>query len=278
MGVTRKVFVLVAGLAFGSAAFVGCVGDDAPPAATTTPNDAGGTQQPGQDSATPAEDAGGGTDSASPPMDAGGDVIERFDGGTPAWTATAPVGTVVEHPGPGGSPTKCVFAMLTVQTSPAPPKWDVVLRKADEAGGTCNEPKGYRMLGSTYNDPGVALLKPQGLDRLVIAYTQKATPSGSAPNQLFVKQVDWYSGNDMHLALMKTKDIQGQPVTPSLGLTSMFFGDPSEALAGTIRVKGTGTFPGATGTGSVFNAVYLKFMADNAQAASAADSATQTAN
>lgn len=273
MAAVRKVLVLVAGVAFGSASFVACVGDDAPPAAPTPGTDGGGTQ-PEQDSAMPPTDSGG-TDSATPPIDAGADVIEKFDGGTPAWTASAPVGTVVEHPGSGGSPTKCVFAILTVQTQPAPPKWDVVLRKADD-GAPCNEPKGYRMLGSTYTDPGVAILKPQGLDRLVIAYTLKATPSGSAPNQLFVKQVDWYSGNDMHLALTKTKDIQGQPVTPSLTLDSMFFGDPSEALAGTIRVKGNGTFPGASGAGSVFNAVYLKFMADNAQAASAADSATQS--
>lgn len=275
MAVVRKIVVLLAGVVVSTTSFFACVGDDAPTTAAPTGLDSGGTT-PGEDSATPTNDSGGGGDSATPVTDAGADVVEKFDGGPPVWTAAAPVGTVAETPGPSGSPSKCVFAMLVVQTQPAPPKWDVVLRKGDDGASTCNEPKGYRMLGSTYTEPGVAILKPQGLDRIVVAYTLKATQSGSSPNALSVKQVDWYSGADMHLGLMKTKDIQGIPVTPSLGLTSMFFGDPSEALAGTIRIKGTGSFPGATGTGSVFNAVYVKFMADGAQPASAADSATQT--
>jgi hypothetical protein len=70
---------------------------------------------------------------------------------------------------------------------------------------------------------------------------------------------------------MKTKAILGMPATPSLGVSLLFFGDPTEEAAGTVRLKGTGAFPGETGTGAFFNARYAGFVGAVGQLPAAAD-------
>ncbi len=107
-----------------------------------------------------------------------------------------------------------------------------------------------------------------------MAFSAKQSLSGSAPEVLTFTQVDEWSGNDMHVAIMKTKSVVGIPANPSLTLTQVFFGDPTEEAAGTVRLSGMGAFPGATGTGTSFVATYIGFLADVGQLPVAADSCT----
>jgi hypothetical protein len=109
-------------------------------------------------------------------------------------------------------------------------------------------------------------------NRLAVAFSAKQSLSGSSPEVLTLSQVDEWSGNDMHVAIMKTKSVVGIPANPSLSLTQIFFGDPTEEAAGTLRLSGTGAFPGATGTGTTFSATYVAFLSDVGQLPAAADS------
>jgi hypothetical protein len=58
---------------------------------------------------------------------------------------------------------------------------------------------------------------------------------------------------------------------PSPSVTSVFFGDPTEEAAGTVHLKGTGTFAGESGTGAYFYAVYNNFLIGAGQLPAAAD-------
>lgn len=271
MGSRRRIVRLAAsGLLASAAAVAACVGDD--PAAPSPPTDDAGASD-----ATSGTDAGGGGTDASENGDTGGggDAAAEagFDGGPPAWNATLPAGTTSVLASAGN--LLCRFEMLDVQTATAPPKWEVYLRKVDAPAATCNEPKGIRALGSAYSTPAAALLRQQNADRYVYAFSAKQSLSGSAPEVLTIEQFDGWSGNDMHAAILKTKAVVGQPMFPSLHLTTLFFGDPSEEAVGTIRVKGTGSFPGETGTGTYFYALYTGFIGATGQPASAADACTR---
>lgn len=254
-----------------AASLAACVGDD--PAAPTP-----GTEDGGSQDATPGVDGGGGTDASGngdtgATTDAASEAEAGFDGGPPAWNATLPAGTTSVLAGAGN--LVCRFEIVDVQTANAPPKWEIYLRKVDAPAATCNEPKGIRALGSAYSAPAAALLRQQGADRYVYAFSAKQSLSGSAPEVLTIEQFDGWSGNDMHAAILKTKAVVGQPMFPSLHLSTLFFGDPSEEAVGTIRVKGTGSFPGETGTGTYFYALYTQFIGATGQPASAADACTR---
>jgi hypothetical protein len=260
--------LLVLSVAVGSMIIAACVGDLPNSGSEPTPADeAGGSpdatsMDSSQASDTSAPLADGSTDDAS-------DSASPFDAGPPAWTATLPGGGVTLMN--SVTDTKCGIELLSVQTATAPPAWQVFLRKQDVSGAICNEPKGIRALGSGYTAPTGSLLKPQGSKLLVVAYSSKLSLSGSSPLLLTMTQVDWPSGNDIHIAVMKTKAIVGMPVTPSLSVTQLFFGDQTEEAAGTVRLKGTGSFPGETGAGAFFYATYVGFMKPVNQPAAAAD-------
>jgi hypothetical protein len=145
------------------------------------------------------------------------------------------------------------------------------LEKKDGPGGACAGPKGVRGLGTGYSVPTASLLASQLTKRLVIAFSSKLGLSGSSPVQLRMSQVDWDTGNDLRQAIMKTKAIVGMPMTPSLDVSLLFFGDQTEEAAGTVRLKGSGSFPGESGSGNFFYATYIDFLSTISQPAAAAD-------
>lgn len=247
---------------------VACVGSDAPAGGGDA--DAGAPETGVPEGAAPDVSApvDGGAD-VQGPGDGAADAPTGFDAGPPAWTATIPAGTaaVVEVV----SNLKCRIEMVSVQTEVAPPKWELYLRKVDQPGDVCNEPKGVRALASGYTMPAASLAHRRSDDKLGMAYSMRRNLSGSSPVVLTMSQVDWWSGNDMHTAIMKTKTVVGAPANPSLDLTELFFTDAAEQAAGTLRLLGTGSFPGETGTGASFNARYDGFISDVGQPASAAD-------
>ncbi|HSO39306.1 MAG TPA: hypothetical protein VLT33_42560, partial [Labilithrix sp.] len=240
---------LVASIVIGA-----CVGDD--PVTLATPP--GGEDGGGLVDATIADTAA--ADTSTPhdgaPPDAA-DAAVPFDAGPPLWTSSLAAGTLTVVASAGDD--SCTFQLLSVQAG-APPTYTLYLRKQDTSGAVCNEPKGLRALGTGYSPPTGALLKTQSTKRLVLAYSSKIGLSGSSPVQLRMSQVDWGTGNDLHTALTKTKAIVGMPVTPSLDVTLLFFGDPTEEAAGTVRLKGTGSFPGESGAGAFFYARYAGFL------------------
>lgn len=254
---------LVLSVAVASTAIAACVGD-APSTGTTpdsTPDDAG------RDSS--FADSSTGADTSLPPVDGAADGAAAFDAGPPAWTGSLPTGATTTLASAGDA--VCTFDVVSVQTANAPPKYQLFLRKQDALGAICNEPKGIRPLDSGTTPPNAALLKPQGTNHLVLAYSMKTSPSGSAPEILTVTQVDWPTGNDLRTAVMKAKAVVGIPATPNLTLVQLFFGDPTEAAAGTVRLKGTGSFPGESGIGMFFNATYVGFIGAVGQPPAAAD-------
>jgi hypothetical protein len=281
-GSRKRIFAALGIAVVVAGAFVAaCVGEDAAP---TAPSPDGGGANPTNDAANPGIDSssGGPGDASSTPdsstPDAGSDAgsdsgpINTFDAGPPIWNATLPAGTQTNLVNAGNQ--LCQFVVISVETAVAPPKWEVYLQKNDAPAAICNEPKGLRALGSSYNTPAASLLKPTATDQLVLAYSLKISPSGSAPTMLSMSQVDWWSGNDMHVAIMKTKAVVNIPATPSLVVVQLFFTDPTEEAAGTVRLKGTGGFPGETGTGMYFYAVYDNFISTVGQLAIAADDCT----
>lgn len=265
--------LLVLSVALGSAMTDACVGDAPSTGGTTPPDDAAG----GVDGT--ATDSSSSNDTAAPPVDGSvddaSDAATPFDGGPPAWTSTLAAGTVSTLASAGD--TLCSFDVVSVQVpSGGPPMWKIFLRKQDAPPALCNEPKGIRFVDSGYSLPTASLLKPQAAKQLVLAYSTKIGLSGSSPVRLTMSQVDWSSGNDIHLALTKTKAVVGIPVTPNLDVTLLFFGDPTEAAAGTVRLKGTGSFPGESGTGAFFFATYVGFIKDINQLPVAADTCTRS--
>jgi hypothetical protein len=266
----RRLFVLV--VAGVSTMIDACVGD-APDTGITPTDDAGSSAD------ATSTDSPSGTDAAGPIADGASDDANDdahpFDAGPPAWTATLAAGTVSILGSAGDA--SCAFDLVAVQIpAGGPPVWQVYLRKQDATAGMCNEPKGIRSLGNGYSAPTGSLIRPQGTQRLVLAYSSKIGLSGSSPIQLRMSQVDWPSGNDIHVALMKTKAVVGIPATPSLGVTQLFFGDPTEEAAGTVRLKGTGAFPGESGAGSFFFATYVGFIKAVDQLPVAADTCTRS--
>jgi hypothetical protein len=222
--------------------------------------------------------AEGSTPDVSAPVDAGAegaapdasaDAATGFDGGPPAWTATLAAGT--ETVLDTTFITPCRLEAVTVQTEVAPPKWELYLRKGDVTGFVCNEPKGVRALGAGYTMPVVSLTRRSRDFKLGLAYSMRRDPADAAPIVLTMRQVEWWSGNDMHSAIMKTKGAVGAPAEPSLEVVELFFADSVEEAAGTLRLVGNGVFPGESGTGVHFNARYDGFISDVAQPPSAAD-------
>jgi len=196
----------------------------------------------------------------------------EVDAGPPAWTDLPDSGTLQSIA--STSTSTCIFELGTIQLAVAPPRWSLHLVKRDVDGKTCEAPKGARSLvGSAYSTaPAGKVLLTYDQSRLVIAYSAKESPSGSSPTVLHVTQIDQASGKAMHDGLMKTKSVAGQQFNPSLTFVDLFFADPGEQAAGTIRLKGTGSFPGETGTGAYFLAKYVGFLGGAAQLPSAADS------
>ncbi|MDB4944790.1 MAG: hypothetical protein JWP97_4324 [Labilithrix sp.] len=248
---------LAAGLLLG-----GCTGDD-PPARSALDEDASASD------AAPQGDAEPSTGDGAAVTDGGGGDAE-IDAGPPRWVDVVQVeGT--EFPLATVQSATCKIDLFYKQRIDAvPPQYLLYLRKGD-AAATCKEPKGVRMLATSYVGPRGRLLRPSARDLVVLAYTIKPSPSGSAKTPLTMSQVDWRSGNDLHEALMKTKAIPGAPVETSLLVEQLFFGDGTEEAAGTVRLKGSGAFPGETGSGDFFYAVYQGFLQPVPQPASAAD-------
>src|SRR5262249_55479401 len=142
-----------------------------------------------------------------------------FDGGPPIWVIGALDAGVVTAP---TGNTSCTFEVLSVQTAFGPPQYDLYLSKRDFSVGSCNEPKGARRLNGTYAAPAARLLKSAISERYVVAYNVKASASGSSALELVMAQFDPVSGNDMHVALMKTKTVMGMPATPTLPISTLF--------------------------------------------------------
>src|SRR5690349_21507873 len=113
-------------LAFGAAGVVACVGDDPAPPTAPTEDGGAGDAAPGVDAS--GADAAVGADASGADADAdGGDA--GFDGGPPIWGGALPAGTEAVLSTQGNA--TCSFELVSVQTSPAPPKWELYLRKKD---------------------------------------------------------------------------------------------------------------------------------------------------
>jgi hypothetical protein len=268
-------FLALALIAVAFACVEACTGDDPVPVPPDSTGEGGAPGNPPPVDPPPPQTTPP-PPPAPPPADGSADTSESgssFDAGAPVWTASFPSGTqtILAQ----AASLKCHFQFVSVQTAPAPPQWSLFLQKGDGSSGPCDQPTGIRQLNTGLTtSPKTSLARSQLTARLAMAYSAKQSFSGGAPEVLVLSQVDEWSGNDIHQAIMKTKAIVGMPVTPSLDLTQVFFGDTSEEGAGTVRLTGTGTFPGATGSGTLFEAIYTGFLSDVGQLASAADSCT----
>jgi hypothetical protein len=200
------------------------------------------------------------------------DANVRFDAGPPRWQAPSaadagPVTTVAT-----GGNLRCSF-VVTSTSFGLPPLYTVSLTKTDAAGRACDEAKGTFVLTATYSTPQAIILVEPAREWLAVAYTTKATQSGTAKIVLSLEQLDWLTGNLLHMGLMKTKLEQGAPMTVTQSPTGLYFADGTGMAKGQVLLKGAGPFPGASGSGSNFVATYDGFLSDIAQPSSAADTA-----
>lgn len=256
----RLLVVLVGtlGIGLGHAA---CVGSDPDPVSAPPGSDAGPSSVDG---------ASGGVLTGEAGAEAGG----GYDAGPPIW-GELPTGSTLAFG--SAAVAGCTFELLARSIGVAPPQYELYLEKRESPGMTCEGPKGVRSLGVSYHQPpNGRLLAHPATRSVVMAYNAKASASGSAAVSLSVSQVDLVSGNDLHLAQMKTKAVMGEPVLASLPLTALFFGDATEQAAGTIRVQGEGVFPGASGAGAKFQAMYAGFVVSAPALPVAADTASQS--
>ncbi len=178
-----------------------------------------------------------------------------------------------------GSPTKwvdpplvasdCTVRIGVVRTSAAPPIQASYLERADTTPGSCIGGKGYRLLKSVYAMDAVALLAPHTEDAtlFVVAVNSKGG-SGSSRELAMVTQIDWRTGDDLHVAMLQTADAAGNGSPIVIHPTAL-------ALSGCDMVfEGDGYFLGATGEQDAgFRATYSRFLAPERQEPSKAEEA-----
>lgn len=180
-----------------------------------------------------------------------------------AGASLTPIGTAIDDGG-------CTVQLGSIQTSP----WNVYriyLNKRDTTPGSCASAKGYRILVDTYETP-IAFLAhhPTEPKLFAVAVGYRISPSGSSPAWMDLRQVDWETGDDLHVGVMAVKGSSGGPRSPGSTPTAM-------AVHGcdlSLDASG-GNFPGVTGTDHLngFTATYTHFLAPEPQAPSLADKA-----
>lgn len=277
---------IFAGCLIAGAVFAACVGDD-PSDTTPTPSPDAGTPTTSSSSSssssgsTSSSSSSSSSSSGSEPVDSGPDATPVYDAGPPVWIPgnLPPTNNANTSKLSSFSTPKCEVDLWSIYQAGAPPSYKIYVNKTDATGQACDEPSGAIALATTYATPAGKLLAendtPLTAHRFVVAWNEKNTPSGSGKNQLFMKELEIYSGEPLHDAIMKTKDYVPVPVPSDLPLLDLYFGDPTEAGLGNVLLKGTGAFFGATGSGSTFTAHYNGFFVTTAQPTTAADSATQ---
>jgi hypothetical protein len=257
---------------------VGTKPDEKDDASTTPSQDSSTTPPPGND-ATADVDSGVAADAdAAAPEKRFCSLADR-DGGVDASAATPPqVQWSPNPPQSAGVPAVisalthggCTVNVATVALTPPgqPPSTGILLYKVDAQGGTCSQPKGFRLLGSTYAaDPSVIVGQHSFDPRLfVVAFSTKGQ-SGGSPSILSVAQYDFTTGETLHHAAFAVTGVQGGPPGPSTATMVTVLGC-------NLILRGSGTFAGATGNNTgVFSATYTGFLAPEAQPTSFADSA-----
>ena len=163
----------------------------------------------------------------------------------------------------------CTLNVSTIPLTPPgqPPSTGILLHKIDTPAATCTEPKGFRLLGSTYGSPGVVVGHHSFDQRLfVVAYSRKNL-SGGSPNVLNVAQYDFVTGDTLHVARLAVNGASFTPPGPSTAANVTIHGC-------NLVLRGSGTFAGAFGDGNVFSATYTGFVAVQPQPPSGADSAS----
>jgi hypothetical protein len=142
----------------------------------------------------------------------------------------------------------CSFKLDATQTTPTPPTYNVILTRV--GGDTCPYPAGEsRVMGGVYGFEPRLSMAGNGLG-LAVAYTTKATYSGSSPYYLALKHVD-----PATLATVRDADIRAD--YPYGQINS---GGVSILADGTtLRVSGTmsGTIQGRRGT--YYTATFVNF-------------------
>jgi hypothetical protein len=198
-----------------------------------------------------------------------------------SWTSKAPAND--------GSPRttlasvvdpECTFTLLYVtHAHPGfPSTYDLYLEKASTTAGSCAEDKGWMALATSDNfvpTGGLARHPTEKLLALVVTY--HTTPSGEDPGYTSLWQLDWKTGFPLHVSyppgVIQVKD--AAPPEPALPLkaTGIRVSDCRVVVSGDGQVA----TPVDAGSGSMFTATYLHFLADGEQAPTSADSADNDA-
>ncbi len=271
-----RLFTCVASFLWGAALIAACVGEDpstvpsdrsdgAPPLVEASTDDGAveagpGAEPPEKRLCSLAERDAGLAPGSGPPSPP---VVERWSTDPPTSAGTPTIVAPLAHGG-------CVINVATVPLTPPgqSPSVGILLYKVDAPGSRCDQPKGYRLLGSSYAPPNVKVAQHAFDPRLfVVSYGVKASPSGSAPVNFTVAQFDFTTGDMLHRAGFAVKGTPPAPPGPSDVWDLVVHGC-------NLIVRGSGTFPGAVGASSgSFSATYAGFLAPEPQPLSFADSA-----
>jgi hypothetical protein len=146
----------------------------------------------------------------------------------------------------------CVYTVGTAtQAPPYPPVYLAWVQMSSAPGKTCPA-TGYSVVGQSYGDtPMVAIARHPSCRKIVVNYTARLTPSGSAHSRLRIRQI---SADDA--SIVRSTDLVAQPEG------NVYSGDPHIDSAGNLFVLGkfNGQIPGMIGTGTQYVAYYQAFV------------------